>query len=80
MEFHVGTDRRHLEIPLAVLPVIIVLVIVGKEPSLGMSGFVSVIVNAEMVLSPVALTTHIHISSATILVTSASFIGAWIVG
>jgi hypothetical protein len=58
MEFHVGTDRRHLEIPLAVLPVIMVLVIVGKEPSLGMSGFVSVIVNAEMMLSPVALTTQ----------------------
>jgi len=80
MEFHVGTDRRHLEIPLPLLPVIMVLVIVGEEPSLGMSGFVSVIVNAEMVLWPAALSTHSRISSASILVTSALFIGAWIVG
>jgi len=80
MEFHVGTDRRHLEIPLPALPVIMVLVIVGEEPSLGMPGFASVIVNAEMVLSPAALTTHRRTSSASILVTSASFIGAGIVG
>ena len=45
-----------------------------------MPGFASVIVNAEMVLSPAALTTHRRISSAGILVTSASFIGAGIVG